>query len=215
EIVISITGTDDGAIITGGDTGEVTEDLDVQPVDQLVYTDQLEGDDVDFDQDQVDPSQTVAVGSNTLGNLDIQADGNWTYTVANALTQYLAVGQTKLELFQITTVGGTEHIVAVTINGTNDVPTLEAVVANGDVDAVTLPETNQPLASAGTLTAGDVDVRDSVTPSVTSLSTAGNTDALDNAALLSMFSVDAVAVIANGATEGTVNWSFDSADESF
>ncbi|MFN3508883.1 MAG: VCBS domain-containing protein, partial [Allorhizobium sp.] len=57
----------------------------------------------------------------------------WTYTVANAATQYLAVGQTVEETFTVTISdgnGGTvDQLITVTITGTNDAP----VVTNSSV----------------------------------------------------------------------------------
>nr|WP_254722263.1 VCBS domain-containing protein [Gilvimarinus xylanilyticus] len=180
----------------------------------MVDTGQLTGTDADFDQDAVDPNATVAV-NDVLGQFNIQADGSWNYRVDNAATQYLAAGETRIDLFQISTIGGTEHTVAVTITGTNDTPTLDVVAANGDSDTAQLLETDEALAAAGTLTTTDIDVRDTVTPSVASVAVTGSSGGIGNAALLSMLSVDAVAVIANDATQGTVSWSFDSAGEAF
>ncbi|MFM5054642.1 VCBS domain-containing protein, partial [Aeromonas veronii] len=52
------------------------------------------------------------------------ADGTWTYNVDNSLVQYLGKGETKQETFTVQSVDGTPHTVTITINGTNDAPTL-------------------------------------------------------------------------------------------
>ncbi|WP_157497889.1 VCBS domain-containing protein [Gilvimarinus chinensis] len=214
EVTITITGTDDKPVFTGGDSGGVTEDLNVQPGNVLTYSDQLLGFDPDYGQSQINDSIPPRAINNVLGSLVIDSLGNWTYEVDNAATQYLAQGQSNFDLFQVTTVDGATHVIAVQIHGTNDAPVISVQV--GDADTASLLESNENLRTEGTLTVSDVDVRDTVTPVVDSVSvTFGGSVAIDNATLLSMFSVDAVAVISSGDTTGKINWLFDSQSEAF
>lgn len=214
DVVIRIAGTADPGIFTGGDTGEVKEDESVNAQGYLSVSDQLTGYDPDAGETTVNPSKTVAL-NDVLGNLTIQEDGSWEYVVDNALVQYLSVGQSRIELFQIESGGGDTHVMAVTIQGTNDTPTLTVNSDNDDSAVAALLESDQPLTAAGTLTTTDVDIRDQVTPAINSVGVTGNAGSLSTATLLSMLSVDTTAVIANGETQGSVNWLFDSGSEEF
>ncbi len=100
-----------------------------------------------------------ATGGADLGYID------WVYAVDNALVQYLAVGETRVETFNILVVGydGEEQnrTLTITITGTNDGPAFISgpVVASGNEDS---------LASvAGTLNFNDVDILDTHTTSTT------------------------------------------------
>src|SRR5258706_11075443 len=95
------------------------------------------------DVDKIDTHSVSAVADagNTLGGtltpvVTTDATGGvagtvtWTYTVANNATDYLAVGQTATEKFTVTVSdghGGTaSQLVTITINGTNEAPTISA-----------------------------------------------------------------------------------------
>ncbi|MBF8452278.1 VCBS domain-containing protein, partial [Aeromonas dhakensis] len=91
-----------------------------------------------------------------LGSLTIDADGNWTYDVANGDVQYLGEGETKVETFTVASVDGTTHTVTITITGVND----SAVIGGTDSGAVTEDESNPTLTETGTLTVTDVDGAD-------------------------------------------------------
>ncbi|MFN3506662.1 MAG: VCBS domain-containing protein, partial [Allorhizobium sp.] len=109
-VTVTITGTNDAPTISAADaTGAVTEDASTPT---LTDTGTITFDDVDL----IDGHSVSAVtpgGGNTLGGTltAVVSDaatgaGNgtvtWTYTVANAATQYLAVGQTVEETFTVT-----------------------------------------------------------------------------------------------------------------
>lgn len=214
EITITITGTDDKPVFTGGDRGDVTEDLNVQAGNTLTYSDQLLGFDPDYGQSQIDTSIPPRAINAVLGSLVIDGLGNWTYEVDNAATQFLAEGQRNFDLFQVTTVDGATHVIAVQLHGVNDAPVIS--VLGSDSDAAALAETNASLQAGGTLSVTDVDLRDTVTASVDSVAvTSGDTGGINNASFLSMLSVDDVAVIASGGSDGVINWLFDSENESF
>ncbi|MGF1774291.1 VCBS domain-containing protein [Vibrio wakamikoensis] len=147
-IVVTITGVDGAPSIVSGESGDVTEDAVVAPSDTLVATDKLVITDEDAGENVFDAGTATPVGT-TLGSLTITADGTWTYTLDNTLTavQALDDGDKVIEEFTITSADGTEHTIAVTINGTEDEtfitgPTTDTVKEDNDVDA-------------GLLTAGD------------------------------------------------------------
>ncbi|WP_153301682.1 tandem-95 repeat protein, partial [Endozoicomonas arenosclerae] len=116
-----ITGTNDGAQITGVDTGSVTED---SHVDSLVATGSLTVTDADQGE-SVFQDQTL---TGNYGDLTINADGDWTYTADNSLLaiQGLDDGETLSESFTVTTAGSDSHTINVTISGTNDAPVIDA-----------------------------------------------------------------------------------------
>ncbi|QJB57170.1 VCBS domain-containing protein [Pseudodesulfovibrio sp. zrk46] len=125
-ISIDITGTNDDAEISvpadGADTGSVNED-DFETT--LTTSGKL--DIADADDGEANFSTSVDQGDN-LGSLTIDADGNWDYSVNNNLdaVQQLGVGDTLTETFVVSSQDGTaSHTVTVTINGTNDAPTID------------------------------------------------------------------------------------------
>ncbi|MBF4322402.1 VCBS domain-containing protein, partial [Vibrio anguillarum] len=87
------------------------------------------------------------------GTFSIAENGEWTF-VANSAFNEMNVGDSKVESFTVTSVDGTEQVVKVTINGTNDAATIE-----GDTEVVA-SETDAALSLTGTLTATDVDNAD-------------------------------------------------------
>jgi VCBS repeat-containing protein len=85
-------------------------------------------------------AQTNVAGSNGYGKFSIDAAGQWTYTMDSAHNEFKA-GQAYTDSITVTTADGTNKLLTVTINGTNDAPIvatdnvtiLEDSVANGNV----------------------------------------------------------------------------------
>ncbi|MDH2421082.1 VCBS domain-containing protein [Cobetia litoralis] len=161
----------------------------------------------------------AAVITGEHGELTLAADGSYSYQSARDDLQYLAAGESVTDVYTyvITDADGdtATTTLTITINGSNDAP--EISVSSGDSAAAILTETDSPLSASGTLSVDDVDLSNSVTPSVTGVSSDGDTGTLDNDDLLALLGVDTGAVIDDESTEGTLNWSFDSsaAGESF
>ncbi|TCJ21291.1 hypothetical protein E0X81_18085, partial [Halomonas sp. GDM18] len=97
------------------------------------------------------------------------------------------------ETYTVALTDGSTTTVTVTNTGDNDGPLIR--VDADDSAAASLAEANAPLSATGTLSVSDVDLTDSVTPSVTSVSSDGDTGTLDNDDLLGMLGVDAAAII--------------------
>ena len=74
-ITVTVHGENDAADIAGVDTGAVTEDDEEDSVGG-----QLTIDDVDGEDEESFNAQTIG---GVYGSLDIDADGNWTYTLDN------------------------------------------------------------------------------------------------------------------------------------
>ena len=146
DITITITGTNDAAVIGGVDTGGVTEDGGVAEV----VSGTLTISDIDTGEELF----TAGAASGTYGSLTIDAAGNWTYTLNNAHAdvQALGLGVTTTDTVQITAIDGTTHDIAITITGTNDA----AVIGGVDTGGVTEDGGVAEVVS-GTLTISDID----------------------------------------------------------
>ncbi|TYC68958.1 hypothetical protein FMN63_09965 [Stappia sp. BW2] len=129
EVMVVVTGTNDDPTITSADIlGEVTE-AGVDEAGTDVASGLIVGADVDI-RDVLTYSASVLDGS--LGQFSIDEDtGEWTYTIdqSDADVQALNVGDSVEEIYTVTVSdnnGGTVTTdVTITINGSNDAPTIE------------------------------------------------------------------------------------------
>ncbi|WP_133152190.1 VCBS domain-containing protein, partial [Vibrio breoganii] len=86
------------------------------------------------DVDNPDNTFTPGAISGANGDLTIDANGHWVFTANSAFNQ-LNVGDKVEETFTVTSVDGTPSTIKVTINGTNDQPTITATtLAHGTED---------------------------------------------------------------------------------
>ena len=150
-VEVTVVGVNDPARITpaqaGDDEGSVTEDVpNAKTANGKLNV-------VDPDDGQ---SFFVAVADRPgiYGTFSIDANGNWVYSLNNEdpRVQALGVGETLTETFEVVTADGTKGKVTITINGTNDVPTISGAAA-GDV------KEDGTLTTSGQLTPHDVDAR--------------------------------------------------------
>ena len=166
-VTITINGADDAAVITGPVTGTVLEAGEVN--NSNLGTPTATGDLNSFDIDNPNDIWTAvaagAASASGFGSYALTATGVWTYTLnnSNATVQALNVGQTLTDTFTATTAGGTQQMVTITINGSNDTPT--AVADNNAGDPVTesgVNPGNTPFAgdpsAAGNVLNNDLDV---------------------------------------------------------
>ncbi|MDM5116353.1 VCBS domain-containing protein [Aeromonas salmonicida] len=152
-VTITITGVNDGAVISGNDKGGVTED---ESTPTLTETGSLTVTDVDGADEAKFVAGNGTPSANALGSLTITEGGAWTYNVANGDVQYLGKGETKVETFVVKSLDGTEHTVTITITGVND----GAVISGNDTGAVLEDESTPTLTETGSLTVTDVDGAD-------------------------------------------------------
>ncbi|MGQ0684132.1 VCBS domain-containing protein [Bradyrhizobium sp.] len=155
-VTITITGSNDAAIISGTTSGSVLEAGSTAP-GTPVATGTL----TDVDVDNVDNAFIAVIsptaGNNGYGTFTMTAAGVWTYTLdnGNAEVQSLNVGGTLIDTFIVTTVDGTAQIVTITITGSNDAAIISGTTAGSVLEAgSTAPGT--PVAT-GTLSAADAD----------------------------------------------------------
>jgi VCBS repeat-containing protein len=156
-VKITITGTNDAAVITGDVVGEVTEaggTANAEPGTPSA-SGQLQHADLD-NEDNVFQAVTEPTASvQGYGTYTVSAAGAWSYTLDNdnASVQALNDGDTLTDTFVVQAEDGTEQVITVTINGANDA----AVVSSADVS---LSETDEELTTSGKLTSADVDNED-------------------------------------------------------
>ncbi|MGR5387774.1 VCBS domain-containing protein [Vibrio crassostreae] len=174
EVTITINGADDPSDITVGegdsDTGEVTEDVDVDlESNNLITSGTLTITDVDDnDVAAFQPNGVFnpegSTNDTALGMLTITDDGEWTYVVDNDDVQYLDDNEFVTEVYTVTAIDGTTSEVTITINGADDPSEITVGEGDSDMGEVTEdvdvdPDTNE-LSVSGTLTITDVDTSD-------------------------------------------------------
>ncbi|WP_437694942.1 retention module-containing protein [Achromobacter xylosoxidans] len=155
-ITVDITGTNDTAVITpskpGDDKGTVQEDTTLTANGKLDIVDK------DAGQASFKP-QTDFQGQ--YGKFSIDANGNWSFKLDNdaKAIQQLGAKEHLTETFTVTSADGTTSQVVITINGTNDAPTVSGTATGAVAEDGTTTTTGQ-------LTKTDVDVNDKHTWSV-------------------------------------------------
>ncbi|WP_028762722.1 VCBS domain-containing protein, partial [Shewanella colwelliana] len=182
-IQINVQGSNDAAIITGVDTGDVSENTagkDMSP-DQahagmgyltgaMLYADgKLNITDLDTGENEFDTNQVGTQGytyHGSYGRLILNADGNWHYNVnagsrhngampgtAGTAIDKLGDGQSLTDTITIRSKDGTTHDIVITIHGSNDRPYCSSEVVLANASE----DTRQTLTTAQLL-ANTVDV---------------------------------------------------------
>ncbi|MEO9494838.1 MAG: VCBS domain-containing protein [Vibrio splendidus] len=153
QVTITVNGTNDKAVIGGTNTGAVTEESQLHTSGTLTVT--------DVDTGEAHFSNTDITGA--LGTLHLTNSGKWTYDLDNnnPTVQALSKGATATDTITVHSADGTPHQVAVTINGTNDRPTISGTSSSAVIEQG-LNTAGNPDAT-GSLAATDIDKSDTVT----------------------------------------------------
>ncbi|MES0811746.1 VCBS domain-containing protein, partial [Roseibium sp. SCPC15] len=154
DVTITVTGEEDGPVITGNAEGAVTEDAEILTTSGTLNVSDADGND--------NPSFTPQEGSaGTYGTFEVNAAGLWTYTLDNTVAQVLAGGEEFEEVFTVeaTTEDGevVTQDVTITVTGEEDGP----VITGSSEGAVT--EDAEILTTSGTLNVSDADGNDNPT----------------------------------------------------
>lgn len=195
-LTITITGTNDAAVISGQSTGSVTEASGIN--NAIVGTPTVSGTLTDTDVDNAANTFTAvnaATGSTGgYGSYTMTSGGVWNYTLNNgsAAVQALNAGQTLTDSFTVTSIDGTPKVVTVTINGANDAPANVVPGAQSGTEDVPIVFS---IGNGNALTVSDVD-----SPSLTSTLT------VDHGSL-SLGSTSGVTVTGNNSGTLTVSGS--------
>ncbi len=136
---ITITGANNAAVITGDASGTVVEAGGVAngTPGTPTATGDLNSTDVDNPNDAWTAVGSPMVSANGFGSYTLTAAGVWTYTLdnSNPAVQALNVGQTLTDTFTATTVDGTQQLVTITIDGTNDAAVISGVASGSVIEA--------------------------------------------------------------------------------
>ena len=149
DVVITINGAEDAAVIGGTSTGTVAEDGTLTASSSLTITD------TDTSDNPISFNDVAAtLGDNGYGNFEITS-GTWTFTLnnAHASVQALDVGENLNDTYTFIASDGSTQVVTVTINGTEDGSVIGGTATGTVAEDGTLTASN-------TLTITDTDTSD-------------------------------------------------------
>lgn len=120
-VTITISGTNDAAIISGTTTGSVTE-AGTGTAGTPVASGTLTDTDVDNEQNRFTAVSSPTASNKDYGTFILTAAGVWTYTLDNnnSAVESLDLGQTLTDTFAVTTIDGTTQTVTIIIHGSSD-----------------------------------------------------------------------------------------------
>ena len=193
-LTISITGTNDVAVIGGSHAGSVTEDVSLSG-SNLTASGTLAVSDADAGQSSF-TAQGGTAGSNGYGTFTLATSGNWTYSANNGQSaiQHLGAGQTITDGFTaVSSDGSSSQVVTVTISGTNDAP-----VANVDTNA------GDAVMESGVVVGGNTSFAGDSTASGNVIANDTDVDAGDSHSVTAVNGVASNVGIAIGGTFGTL-----------
>ncbi|USE36989.1 VCBS domain-containing protein [Endozoicomonas sp. SCSIO W0465] len=123
-LTLTVTGSNDGAVISGTDSGSISEDSG----STLTVSGALSISDVDSGEAQF----TAGTVNGSYGDLTLDANGNWSYSADNSqpAIQALGDGDTLTDTLTVSSLDGTAHTVTITVNGSNDGPVLDIGLLN-------------------------------------------------------------------------------------
>ena len=136
-IIITITGTNDAAVITASNQSIAETD---EPV---VLTGQV----TSVDPDGPNSSFVAQTSSGTYGDFILASDGSYTYTAKSAYNE-LNEGDTLTDSFTVVTTDGPSQTITLTITGSNDIAEFSGDLAGEvieDTDFNTLTATGQAI----------------------------------------------------------------------
>jgi VCBS repeat-containing protein len=137
DISFTIHGANDPATIGTPDHAAVTEDVNVSIDGYLTASGQISITDPDRAQASFQTAVTAADGN--LGQLTLQPDGQYTYSVLNRAVQSLGAADTRVDTFSISSVDGTTKQVSFTIHGAIDAPSLSTASAGATASDASIP----------------------------------------------------------------------------
>ncbi len=190
-----------------------------------------------LDMFSVDPTTASVHAIEVINGNNNDGTINWKFDAGTDAFDYLAVGESleftyTVKVADDNVLGNStvDQIVKITINGTNDGPTVEATVS----PVQSLDETEAALSTTGSIDIQDVDTTDVVSVTDVMVDVKGFVGTTETpgllavteypgpGAILDMFSVDpttasvhAIEVINGSNNDGTINWKFDAGVKAF
>jgi len=115
QLAISINGSNDSAQIDGDRKASLTEDQ------QFSSKGKLNINDIDFGEARFTVNSEIKT---SFGSAQINGDGTWEYALNNQSSAVQGLGENDrlIDSFAATSLDGTNEIIRITINGTNDTP---------------------------------------------------------------------------------------------
>ncbi|MCW5738470.1 MAG: VCBS domain-containing protein, partial [Enhydrobacter sp.] len=241
-VTVTVTGTNDAPIISIGSGDSATGTVAETNAGNLAVSDTLTVTDLDRT-DIVSSSVTGVVASGTttglgsdnaallamfgvspgtvIGNAATGGALTWTFDSGAENFNYLAQGESLVLTYTVQVADDSgagnstaNQTVTVTVTGTNDAPVI--TIGGGDSTSGNVTETDAGnLSTSGTLTVTDLDLSNTVSASVVSVTPTGDAGGIGNATLQGLLSVNAGDVIGSASTTGTITWTFDSGLQTF
>ncbi|WP_281271603.1 beta strand repeat-containing protein [Kushneria indalinina] len=157
-LTVTVAGTNDLPVITGTATGSVTE----AAITLLQETEQVTHDELHTVTGSLSSTlsgllnlnllpNTVMPGVGTLGLLEINTDGSFSYHIDRSTLGSLAEGQVRVDLFQFTDTLGNTHSVSVSLVGTAQGAVAGQPIIDGLVGSTLELSGELPLAAGVTL----------------------------------------------------------------
>ena len=151
------------------------------------------------------------------GSLAFNSDGSYTFDPGVDFDDLSALRNDMSLTFFATDNDGRNSragTVTITIEGTNDAPTIS--IKPGDTDSASLTEIEVALSTSGTLTVTDVDLSDNVSLT-TSVAASGTTTGIefDNSQLAALFTVNSGSINADPADTKNISWTFNAGTDAF
>jgi VCBS repeat-containing protein len=148
-ITVTMTGTNDAAVISGTSVGAISESNAAQSVSGSLSVSDADAGESLF------VAQTAVAGNNGYGSFTINASGAWSYTMNNAHNEFVA-GQTYTDSITVSSYDGSANqVITVTITGTNDIPTI------GGQNTGSIVQSNEAQSVSGVLSVTDLDAGES------------------------------------------------------
>ena len=169
-VTITISGSNDAAIVSGTATGSVIEAGTASPGTPTA-TGTLTDADVDNPPNTFAAVSSPKASASGYGTFTMTAAGVWTYTLnnANSAVQALDAGKTLTDTFTVTTTDGTSQVVTVLITGSNDAAIISGTTTGTAIEAGGVANATPGIPTAtGVLTDIDVDNATNAFTAVTS-----------------------------------------------
>jgi VCBS repeat-containing protein len=198
QVSFTIHGTNDAAAIGTPTVHDVTEDVAPDNSGNLTASGTLSISDADLGQASF---QTGVTATGNLGALTLASNGDYTYSVANSLTQYLSATDTRTDTFTVKSLDGTTKQVSFAIHGAQDAPNLVlgATTATGASDKDIALSVGANLVDTSSTLTVEID-------GVPSFYSLNHGTALDDGRwLVSAADLSTLALVPNGATACNFN----------
>lgn len=154
DIVITITGSEDAAVLSGDTTGSVIDEAHSFTATGIVS---ISDPDASDNPTLPDTHQQGQYGTFSM------VEGNWSYNLDPELAAVLDEGATVTDTITVTDSLGASHDIVISVTGTDNAAVISGTIS-GDIDAGTQPVTGEDaITTSGTLSISDRDSSDNPT----------------------------------------------------